>query len=92
MQKVTFSDGSETEVELAEESKIDPEKEMILVGFGKHDLPDMLKWQGTDKESDLINAAAKWPPRWRRLAICTQEEVQNMATYGDIVTKALGGK
>lgn len=60
-----------------------PQKGMVLVGFGKHDLVDMLAWRGTEKEKDLYGAIWPhcWPPRWRKESSCSQEEVQAFGTY-----------
>ncbi len=54
---------------------------LILVGFGKHELKDMLEWVDTDKEEDLISAFKKWPPVWRREGICSLAEIQVSLQY-----------
>ncbi len=54
---------------------------LILVGFGKHELKDMLEWAGTDKEDDLISAFKKWPQVWRREGICTLDEITTSLQY-----------
>ena len=54
---------------------------LVLVGFGKHKLPDMLKWMGTDKEEDLARAFIKWPPVYRREEICSTEDMKAALQY-----------
>jgi hypothetical protein len=54
---------------------------MVLVGFGKNNLIDMLEWQDTDKEQDLAEAFVKWPPIYRREDICSQAEVKAACQY-----------
>lgn len=49
---------------------------MVVVGFGKNDLKDLLKLRGTDREEELINAPVTSPGRWRRASICTKEEIE----------------
>ena len=75
-----------------EQQAIDPETTMILMGFGKYDLKDMLKWRGTDREGDLVNAAANWPARWRRLRICDPEQNNAMVEYSKFIKEILGEK
>ena len=48
---------------------------LVLTGFGKHKLKDMLDWIGTEKEEDLLRAFTKWPPVWREERICSREDV-----------------
>ena len=57
-----------TEEELAEREHLRRETSLVLVGFGKHDLSEVLTWRGTPKEEDAILAPTKWPPRYRREA------------------------
>ena len=54
---------------------------LILVGFGKHTLTDMLEWMDTEKEEDLATAFKKWPPVYRRESICSQAEIQAALQY-----------
>jgi hypothetical protein len=70
-------------------SQSDIEKEMVLVGFGKHDLTDMIKWIGTDREMELLIAPSKWPPRWRRMGICEDADLQAMKAYIEFTTERL---
>jgi hypothetical protein len=49
---------------------------LVLVGFGKHRLKDMLEWIGTDKEEDLLRAFKLWPPVWREERIVDEEEME----------------
>jgi len=72
-----------TEEELAEKERQRKETSLVLVGFGKHDLSEVLTWRGTPKEEDAILAATKWPPRYRREAICEPEDVQRYMEYVD---------
>ena len=59
-----------TEEELAEVERQRKEESMILVGFGKHDMVEVLSWRDTPQEEDAILAPTKWPSRYRREAIC----------------------
>ena len=54
---------------------------MVLVGFGKYKLSDMMKWVDTEQEEDLAKAFVKWPPVYRREGICTQSEIQASLQY-----------
>jgi len=58
-----------------------PEEGLVLVGFGKHKLSEMLEWQDTEKEDDLAKAFVKWPPVYRREEICSQAEVKTACQY-----------
>jgi hypothetical protein len=49
---------------------------LVLTGFGKHKLKDMLTWIGTDKEEDLLKAFKKWPPVWREERIADEEDIE----------------
>ena len=49
---------------------------LVLVGFGKFDLKDMWeKYYDTDEEHLLYEAPAKYPSRYRRVSICSLDEV-----------------
>ena len=52
---------------------------MVLVGFGKIDLSDVLKMSETEV-MDMLNNK-QWPPRYRRISICTDEEVDNYSQF-----------
>ncbi len=54
---------------------------LVLVGFGKHRLKDMLGWIGTDKEEDLLRAFTKWPPVWREERIIDEEDMEYACRY-----------
>ena len=55
---------------------------LVLTGFGDHDLKDMIDWIGDpEKEEDLLLAPEKLIPRYRRQEICTQEEMLAFAEY-----------
>lgn len=60
-----------------------PQEPLVLVGFGKHDLVDMLEWRGTVKEKDLYGAIYPhhWPPRWRAQTSCSEAETQAFLEY-----------
>jgi hypothetical protein len=58
-----------------------PPETPILVGFGKHDLKDVMDWIGTEKELDALQASIKWPPRYRRLEICEDGDVERFIKY-----------
>ena len=58
-----------------------PEEALVLVGFGKYRLIDMLTWMDTDKEEDLARAFVKWPPVYRREEICSQTEIEAACRY-----------
>lgn len=57
------------------------ENVLILVGFGKHDLDEVLSWRGTPRERDALVAPKKWPPRYRRKGICTQDDQERHIEY-----------
>ena len=63
--------------------KVNKNEPMILVGFGKHDLGDLMKLIGTEEEEKLVLAPTKysWPPRYRRSSICTAIEMQTFKEY-----------
>lgn len=70
----------------------DVSQELVLVGFGKHDLVDMIKWIGTDQERELFNAAGRWPARWRRYEICNLEELNAMKSFIEFTHQKLNMK
>ena len=49
---------------------------LVLTGFGKHKLKDMLGWIGTEKEEDLLQAFKKWPPVYREERIADEEDIE----------------
>ena len=55
--------------------------QLILVGFGKFDLKDMMKWVNTDRENELIFAPDKYPPRYRAESSCSQEDLETFVQY-----------
>ncbi len=58
--------------------------DLILIGFGKQNLSDLLAWIGDpEKEEELIKAPFKWPPHYRRIGICSQEEIRDCKIYVD---------
>jgi hypothetical protein len=64
-----------------QEPKVKPGEGLVLVGFGKHDLKDMLLWQDTPQEEDLAIAFKKWPPVYRREKNCNQEDLKAACQY-----------
>jgi hypothetical protein len=78
------------EIEKIEEKDIS--QELVLVGFGKHDLIDMINWIDTDQEKEVLMAAGKWPARWRRYEICTTEELDAMKTFVEFTHSKLNKK
>jgi hypothetical protein len=61
----------------------------VLVGFGKHDLIDLIKLIGTKDEMTLYKAPVEWPSRRRRRSICSNEEVEAFRTYLNWITYKL---
>jgi hypothetical protein len=56
----------------------------VLVGFGRHDLIDLLAEADTPEgEERLLYAIDKyhWPPRYRKATSCTLEEVYTFKEY-----------
>jgi hypothetical protein len=68
---------------------LDPEKIMILVGFGKRDLSELVAMTKAGKEDEAMKASTNVPPRWRRLAICSEDDVDNMRTYTEFLSRKL---
>ena len=64
-----------------EQPQVEPGQGLVLVGFGKYNLTDMLEWIDTDKEEDLAIAFKKWPPVYRREEICTEEDIKSACRY-----------
>jgi hypothetical protein len=62
------------------------EEQLILVGFGKHNLKEILSWRGTSKEEDAILATVKQPPVYRRKSICDNEEIDCYTVYVDWIS------
>ena len=67
----------------------------VLVGFGKHDLCDLLDKVGTPQEREVLDGMfnKQWPPRYRRISICTPEEIEDYRVFGQWlieVQKCLG--
>jgi hypothetical protein len=61
-------------------AKKEPEA-MVLMGFGKKDLKDLLELIGTPQENLLAEAPVRAPARWRRQEICSDEEVADFRRY-----------
>lgn len=58
---------------------------MVLVGFGKHDLDEILSWFGTPREIEALKAPTIWPPRWRRESACSEYEQTRFVEYTETV-------
>lgn len=54
---------------------------LVLTGFGKHRLGDMLEWIGTDKEDDLLSAFTSWPPVYREEPSCDKKDIENACRF-----------
>lgn len=63
--------------------------QMVLVGFGPHNLDDMLTWRETEKEQDLIFAPDKWAPRFRPEKSCSVKEFETFLEYVNWATELL---
>jgi hypothetical protein len=59
------------------------DEQLVLVGFGRFDLAEVLSWRGSSREEDAILAAKKWPPRYRRKAICEPGDVERFVEYAN---------
>jgi hypothetical protein len=62
-------------------SKVELEQPLILVGFGKYSLEEVMSWVGTEKEDDVLFAPKKWPPRYRRPEICENKDLDLFQKY-----------
>lgn len=64
---------------------------LVLVGFGKYDLADMIKFIDTDNEERLVTEPFQkgWPPRYRRASACTQEEIENFRKFTTFITNVV---
>ena len=65
---------------------------LVLVGFGKDDLKDLIKKVGTLEEETLIRACLNAPPRYRREEICSEEEVAAFLTFGKLLQETFKGE
>lgn len=67
------------------------EDPVVLVGFGKHDLKDLIKFIDTDEEERLVAEpfAKGWPPRYRRVSICTKEDIEAFRTFTTFMTNVI---
>ena len=54
---------------------------LVLTGFGKHKLGDILAWIGTEKEDDLLSAFTKWPPVYREESSCDKADIENACRF-----------
>lgn len=80
----------ETAKQRREKERAEPK---VLVGFGKHSLKDLMAEKDTDKgEWDLMGAADvhHWPPVYRRVSICSVEDVKLFQEYLVWVGEMLG--
>lgn len=62
---------------------------LVLTGFGKHKLGDILSWIGTEKEDDLLSAFTKWPPVYREEASCDRKDIENACQFLAFVQDAV---
>lgn len=62
--------------------KDEKQEPMVLVGFGKHELKDLLKLRGTPEEDTLLLAPVNWPARYKRESICDPDEIQDFLVFG----------
>jgi hypothetical protein len=62
---------------------------LVLVGFGKHKLADMMKWIDTDREMELLLAFKRWPPVYREQRACEAGDVETAVAFltylGDVI-------
>jgi len=65
----------------ADRNKPEPGQGLVLVGFGKHSLKDMMGWVDTEQEEDLAFAFKKWPPVYRREEICSEGDIKAACQY-----------
>lgn len=63
---------------------------MLLVGFGKYDLKDLVKFIGTPWEGQVLEAPLRAPARYRRPNICQKEEFEAFTVYLNWITDKLG--
>lgn len=63
------------------------DENMVLVGFGKYELDEVLKWFGTSREIEALKAPILFPPRWRRESLCSDKEKSDFVKYTSIVQK-----
>lgn len=79
---------------MSKKTKIDREPH-VLVGFGKHDLRDLMDDLGTPEgDQRLLYAIDRyhWPPRYRRFSICTEEDVATFEEYLDWIKEKLDNR
>lgn len=64
---------------------------MVLVGFGSRDLVDLVKFLGTDDEERAVTEPFEkgWPPRFKRVGICSEEEVEAFRTFTNFMTNVI---
>lgn len=67
------------------------EEPVVLVGFGKHDLKDLIKFIDTDDEEKLVAEPFEkgWPPRFRRVSLCTKEDVEVFRIFTTFMTNVI---
>jgi hypothetical protein len=67
----------------------------VLVGFGKHDLADLLEYTEDEiNEQYLIKKlnTQHWPARYRRASICTEEEIENFKRFTEWAVQKVRSK
>lgn len=70
----------------------DPEKILILVGFGKKDLSELVEMVQNGKESEVMKAISNVPPRWRRMKICDDKDIENMKIFTEFLAEKMANK
>jgi hypothetical protein len=64
-----------------EEKEDDRTPGLVLMGFGKYKLKEMLEWIDTDREEDLLLAFKKWPGVYREERIADEEDIAYACKY-----------
>ena len=64
---------------------------LVLVGFGKYSLIDLMKYRDTDDEDKLVTEPFEkgWPPVYRRADICTEEEINTFKEFTTFITETI---
>lgn len=58
---------------------------LVLVGFGKYDLADLM---GVDKHERISEAFVKnWPPHYRPARMCSQEDIELFKEFTTFITE-----
>ena len=76
-----MDDDERTQEEIEADREKKKETSLVLVGFGSNKLGDMLEWIDTPREIELLTAFKKWPPVYRREAICEPADIQDACDF-----------